>query len=63
MPLVIKGRVIPLAPSDPNRTFAGRVFLNDAGTIEAITNTQGAAPAGFETAPVADVGDALVIPG
>jgi cytosine/adenosine deaminase-related metal-dependent hydrolase len=63
MPLVIKGRVIPLAPSDPDRTFAGRVFLNDAGTIEAVTDTQGAAPAGFEAAPVVDVGDALVIPG
>src|SRR5262245_64802611 len=63
MPLIIKGRIIPLAASDPNKTFAGRVFLNDAGTIEAVTNTAGASPAGFAAAPVADVGDALVIPG
>ena len=34
MPLIIKGRVIPLSSSDPNRTFAGRVFLNDVGAIE-----------------------------
>lgn len=35
MPLIIKGRIIPLAASDPNKSFAGRVFLNDAGTIGA----------------------------
>jgi 5-methylthioadenosine/S-adenosylhomocysteine deaminase len=63
MPLILRGRVIPLVPSDPDRTFAGRVFLNDDGTIEAVTSTQGAAPAGFGTAPEVDVGDALVLPG
>ena len=63
MPLIIKGRVIPLTSSDPNRAFAGRVFLNDAGTIEAVTNTHDAVPTGFANAPVVEVGDALVVPG
>jgi imidazolonepropionase-like amidohydrolase len=63
MPLIIKRRVIPLAASDPNRTFPGRVFLNDAGTTEAVTNGHGAAPTGFAKAPVVDLGNALVVPG
>lgn len=63
MAFVIKGRVVPMTFADPSAAFAGRVFLGDDGLIDAVTPATGAAPAGFATAPVVDVGNALVIPG
>jgi 5-methylthioadenosine/S-adenosylhomocysteine deaminase len=63
MALVIAGRVVPCDKNDPDAVFAGRVFIDDNGTIEQVDKGGGAAPTGFSTAPVIDVGDDFVIPG
>src|SRR6478672_3452040 len=63
MALVIAGRIVPLNRSDPDAVFKGRVFIDDSGTVEAVTSGNGAAPAGFATAPTIDVGDSVVLPG
>lgn len=63
MALVIAGRIVPLDRDDPAAVFKGRVFIDDSGTIEQVTAGTAADPAGFATAPVLDVGDALVLPG
>jgi cytosine/adenosine deaminase-related metal-dependent hydrolase len=63
MALVIRGRIVPLNPADPDAEFQGRVFLDDHGTIEAVSSGTEAAPTGFTTAPVLDVGPAFVLPG
>ena len=64
----IRGRVVALA-SDADvaaseaQAFTGRVWIADDGTIAAVTRGRRAAPAGFEHAPVVDVGHSLVLPG
>ncbi len=63
MALVLAGRVVPLDPADPWAVFPGRVFVADDGTIDAVTAEGGAAPAGFSSAPVVDLGDGFVLPG
>ena len=63
MALVLKGRIVPLDAADPNAVFDGRVFIDDQGTIEAVTRGAAPAPAGFATAPTIDVGNAFVLPG
>jgi cytosine/adenosine deaminase-related metal-dependent hydrolase len=61
--LVLKGQIVPLDAADPNAVFGGRVFIDDQGTIEAVTQGTAPAPAGFTTAPAIDVGNAFVLPG
>jgi cytosine/adenosine deaminase-related metal-dependent hydrolase len=63
MALVIAGRIVPMAKSDPSAVFAGRIYLGDDGLVDAVTTSPAAAPAGFASAPVIDAGDALVVPG
>src|SRR5262249_52921350 len=63
MALVIAGRVVPCDKNDPDAVFAGRVFIDDGGTIERVVKGNGSAPAGFHGAPVIDAGDNFVIPG
>jgi 5-methylthioadenosine/S-adenosylhomocysteine deaminase len=68
MALVIKGRVVPMAADttvspNPLDHFTGRVWIGDDGAIAAVTRGRKAGPAGFETAPVVDVGSSLVFPG
>jgi 5-methylthioadenosine/S-adenosylhomocysteine deaminase len=63
MALVISGRIVPLEAADPDAVFQGRVYLDDNGTIERVTSGPAAAPTGFDSAPVVDVGDAFVLPG
>lgn len=62
MALVIAGRMVPMDPSNPDAIFRGRVFLDDAGTVERVTDGT-TTPPGFGTAPVVDVGDSFVLPG
>lgn len=63
MALVLSGKVVPLAPGEEQRTFAGRVWLGDDGRIAAVTpGTGGPEPAGFDAAPVVAV-DGLIYPG
>ena len=63
MALVIKGRVVALDPADPQAVSPGRVWLGDGGLVDAVTGTTGPGPAGFQNAPVVDVGDAFILPG
>ena len=63
MALVLTGRIVPLDAADPDAVFAGRVFIDDQGTIEAVTRGNVTGPTGFTTAPAIDVGDAFVLPG
>ena len=63
MALVISGRIVPLDAADPDAMFQGRVYLDDSGTIESVSSSGAAPPAGFSTAPVIDVGEAFVLPG
>ena len=68
MSLVVAGRIVPLsrAPkvaSSETATFQGKVWIGDDGHIAAVTKGSAQGPAGFETAPVADVDNDLVIPG
>jgi hypothetical protein len=45
MALVIAGRIVPLDRDDPpTLVFKGRVFIDDSGTIEAVTKSNAAAP-------------------
>jgi 5-methylthioadenosine/S-adenosylhomocysteine deaminase len=66
--LVIRGRLVPMA-SDPQvaadqpARFRGRVWIDDDGVVQAVTRGTKAGPAGFEAAPVVDVGSSLVFPG
>jgi imidazolonepropionase-like amidohydrolase len=50
-------------PSDPDAQFKGRVYLDDGGSVEQVSASGAAAPAGFAGAPVIDVGEAFVLPG
>jgi cytosine/adenosine deaminase-related metal-dependent hydrolase len=59
---VLAGHIVPMKISDPQRTFAGRLYI-DGDTIVAVKPGSANAPAGFENAPVADCGDAFVYPG
>jgi len=61
--LIVAGRLVPLDRADPDAVFRGRVYLNDSGTIEAVTAADAPVPNGFASAPMVDVGDAFVMPG
>lgn len=63
MVLVLAGRVVPCDQNDPDAVFKGRVFLNDAGSIEHVARGTGGAPAGFANAPVLDLGNDFILPG
>ena len=63
MALVLAGRIVPLDRDDPNAVFKGRVFIDDSGTIEAVTKGNAAPPTGFANARILDLGNALVLPG
>ena len=63
MAVVVAGMVAPLAPGEEAKAFAGRVWLGDDGTVDAVTRGRAKGPAGFSGAPVVDVGDAVVLPG
>jgi hypothetical protein len=51
MALVLKGQIVPLDAADPDAVFDGRVFIDDQGTIEAVT--RGTAPARSHVTPLA----------
>lgn len=64
MALVIAGKLVPLERGEHEKaTFKGRVWIGDDGFIDAVTKAGASAPAGFDHAPVVDVGEALVLPG
>jgi cytosine/adenosine deaminase-related metal-dependent hydrolase len=63
MALAITGRIVPLDRADPDAVFRGSVYIDDSGTIEQVSSTGTAPPAGFSGAPAIDVGDAFVLPG
>lgn len=63
MPLVLAGTMVPMSADDPLATFKGRIYLNDAGHIEAVTSAGAPVPTGFAAAPLVDVGNAWVLPG
>ncbi len=64
MALVIEGRLVPLAHQSAGpAAYQGRVWIGDDGMIAAVTKGRQAGPAGFDEAPVVDVGRALVLPG
>jgi cytosine/adenosine deaminase-related metal-dependent hydrolase len=63
MALVIAGTVVPMAPGDESASFKGRVWIGDDGRVDAVTRRGDAAPAGFSTARVVDVADAVIHPG
>ena len=63
MALVIAGRIVPLDRAKPDEVFKGRVYLDNSGTIDSVRRAGAAAPAGFDQAPLVDVGDAFVLPG
>ena len=63
MALILAGRIVPMIDPDPAAVFAGRVYLGDDGLVEAVAAGNGNVPAGFESAPVVEMGDAFVIPG
>lgn len=68
MALVIAGRVVPITrdagvASNEAEAFPGRVWMGDDGLVAAVTRGHHAGPAGFENAPVVDVGKHLVLPG
>jgi hypothetical protein len=62
MPLVIAGRIVPLNRSDPDAVFTGRVFIDDSGTVEAVTSGNGAAQCRVQAArsPLRRSGIALI---
>jgi cytosine/adenosine deaminase-related metal-dependent hydrolase len=64
----IRGRIVPLSSDravapDSAAVFTGRVWVDDDGTIAAITRGSQAGPAGSDGAQVIDVGSSLVMPG
>ena len=63
MALIIAGRIVPMIDADPAAVFTGRVYLGDEGLVEAVAAGDANVPAGFESAPVVETGDAFVIPG
>jgi len=63
MALIVKGRVAPLDPADPDASFAGRVFLTDDGRVAAVKPAGQGVPAGFGAAREVDAGGAFVYPG
>jgi 5-methylthioadenosine/S-adenosylhomocysteine deaminase len=63
MVLVLVGRVVPCSRNDPDAVFAGKVYIDDDGSIEHIAKSNAPAPAGFASAPEIDVGDNFIVPG
>lgn len=63
MALVIAGRIVPMSASEPLAVFSGRIYLGDDGFVDAVVAGDGTPPPGFANAPVADTGDAFVVPG
>jgi cytosine/adenosine deaminase-related metal-dependent hydrolase len=62
MALVLAGTVAPMRAGDEGDAFVGRVWLGD-GLVDAVTALGEPGPVGFATAPVLDVGDAVIHPG
>jgi cytosine/adenosine deaminase-related metal-dependent hydrolase len=63
MAVGVAGTIAPMAPGDEERSFKGRVWLGDDGSVVAVTRGRERPPAALATAPVVDVGDAVVHPG
>jgi len=63
MALVVAGTIAPMVRGAEQDVFAGRVWLADDGTVEAVTRGNATGPAGFDGAPVVDVGAAVIYPG
>jgi cytosine/adenosine deaminase-related metal-dependent hydrolase len=68
MPLVLKGRVVPLRRNAPKQVFQGKVYVNDpdengVATVAAVRKANQSAPAGFSSARVVDVGKRTIYPG
>lgn len=68
MALVLKGRIVPMAADrsvapDDTAAFAGAVWIDDTGTVAAVTRGRAAGPAHLAGARVVDVGSRLVVPG
>jgi cytosine/adenosine deaminase-related metal-dependent hydrolase len=63
MAVVVRGTVAPMAPDADDAVFPGAVWIGDDGRVDAVTRGDGAGPNGFGSAPVVDVGDAVVHPG
>ncbi len=62
MALVVEGTVAAMAPGAEDVAAPGRVWLDDDGTVAAVTAPADAGPAGFpDDAPVVSVGDSAVI--
>ncbi|MGN6302441.1 MAG: amidohydrolase family protein [Angustibacter sp.] len=64
----IKGHVLamasdPAVPRTASGAFSGTVWIGDDGRVAAVTRSRAHAPAGFESAPVVDVGSSIVMPG
>jgi hypothetical protein len=51
MALVIAGRIVPMSSTDPSAVFAGRIYLGDDGSVEAVTAGTAPAPADLQTRP------------
>jgi len=63
MALILAGTVAPLARAEEQASFRGRVWMGADGLIDAVTRDGEPGPAGFESAPMVDVGDAVIYPG
>jgi 5-methylthioadenosine/S-adenosylhomocysteine deaminase len=63
MALVVAGTIAAMARGAEDDVFAGRVWLADDGTVDAVTRGDAAGPAGFAVARTVDVGAAVIYPG
>jgi 5-methylthioadenosine/S-adenosylhomocysteine deaminase len=63
MALVLSGQCVPCDADDPKAVFRGRVFVSDTGLVEKVVKEGNAAPAGFQSAPLMDVGESYIVPG
>lgn len=61
--MVLSGQCVPCDKQDPKAVFKGRVFVTDEGLVEKVVKDGGTAPAGFQTAPVFDLGNSYIVPG
>lgn len=63
MTLVLAGTVAPIRKGDEAATFQGRVWFGEDGSVVDVTAQGEAAPPGFDSAPVVDVGAGVIYPG
>lgn len=63
MAVVLEGLIAPLARGDEAAVVEGRLYLGDDGLVAGLTAAGTAAPPGFSTAPVVQVGEAVIYPG